>query len=296
MVSLAIHVKTGNMLRCHAFPSIRLSWTTNLQAPFMKYAIQLNGIQKRLPAGFRLPASFQGFADRCCEAQRGDLGWFAIKTGPTKELLGFDPKDQVVPILRLPDGGFVAFWFCTKRSPALICCDSEGAVDVVGATWADFLTRLSKRKTGIPDLDDRELAKLPSIRGVGRKLTPLTAKRREFKKWIEQHAPEQPDTNDTTAEEIRAELVKLMSRHFDKGRLRPRILLFVTLTSRTYKVDWAAYGIKPYPAPKRLQPVLQRLVTYLGRSLKKSEVSVAPDGCVWVERNICLGDPSFYKR
>ena len=271
----------------------------------MRYEIQLRGIEKKLPAGYQLPASFHSFVNRCREAQRGDLGWFAIKTRPTKDLLGFDARDQLVPILRLPDGGIVALWFCSKRSPAVVSCDSEGTVDVVGATWADFLARLSKRKTGNPDLDDRELSQLPSIRGVGSRLTPLAKKRREFKKWVEQHQPEEHDADDTTSEQIRAELVDLMTRHFEEERREYEeeddedaiyiVHLYVTLTSRSYKVDWAAGGIKPYPAPKRLRPVLERLVEHLGRSLKKSKVCVWSDGCVFVEGNTRLGDLSLYR-
>lgn len=78
----------------------------------MKYEIKLAGIERKLPKQFKLPATFHAFVEACGNFQRGDLGWFAIKYTGTKDLIGFDAKDSLVPALRLPDGGFVEKNIC----------------------------------------------------------------------------------------------------------------------------------------------------------------------------------------
>src|SRR6056297_928300 len=158
----------------------------------MKYEIRLAGIERKLPKHFELPATFHAFVEASEKAQRGDLGWFAIKYSKPKDLVGFDPDGDLVPVLRLPDGGFVAFWFCSKRSPPLAWCGSEGETKVVAATWPDFLSRLAKKRTGVPDLDDREVATFPSIRGIRSSVMSLTKERREFKRWLNAHRTEPP--------------------------------------------------------------------------------------------------------
>ncbi|KAA5545873.1 hypothetical protein FYK55_02855 [Roseiconus nitratireducens] len=258
----------------------------------MKYEIKLSTIERQLPKHFDLPATFHAFVQACQQSQRGDLGWFAIKHTKPKDLLGFEPEGHMVPVLRLPDGGFVSFWFGTKRNPSVVWCSSEGETKVVATTWSDFLSRMSKKRTGVPDLDDREVAVLPAIRGMRGNVMPLAKERREFKKWLNSKQPKQPTAGtDDVSEGIRRELVELMDRHFDKEDedLVDIIDLQVTLTSRSYEVLWYG-GHKKYPAPKRLRRTLDKLVDYLGRSLKKSEVSVWSDGRVFVEKNLRLGD------
>jgi len=261
----------------------------------MKYEIKLPSIERKLPNHFELPATFHAFVEACGQAQRGDLGWFAIKYTRPKDLLSFDPKCELVPVLRLPDGGFIALWFGSNRSPCIVWCGSEGETKVIAATWSDFLSRLSKKRTGVPDLDDREVAAFPSIKGIRRTVMSLTKERRDFKKWLNANQPEEPAAgSDSAAEEIRRELVKLIERHFDKEDkdLVDMIDLQVTLTSRTYEVLWYG-GHKKYPAPKRLRPTLDKLVDLRGRSLKKSEVSVWSNGYVFVEKKR-FGDKKLY--
>lgn len=262
----------------------------------MKYEIRVSGIERKLTHSYELPTTFHAFVEACGKAQRGDLGWFAIKYTNPNELLGFDAQKDLVSVLRLPDGGFVAFWFCSKRSPAVVWCSSEGDVKVVAATWPDFLLRLSKRRTGVPDLDDREVASFPSMRGVRGSVKSLTKERRDFKKWLAAKRTEQPTSGgEEMSEQVRRKLVELMDRHFDREDedLVDIVNLQVTLTLRSYQVLWRG-GHEEYPAQQRLRSTLEKLVEFLGRSLKKSEVSVWSDGCVFVEKNICLGDKSFY--
>lgn len=112
----------------------------------MKYEIKLAGLEKKLTDYFELPKSFYALVDECRAAQRGDLGWFAIKHSSPNALLGFDPKGALVPFLSLPDGGLVAFWFGPKRSVAIASIGHDGDAKLVGASWTDFLSRWSAKK------------------------------------------------------------------------------------------------------------------------------------------------------
>jgi hypothetical protein len=261
----------------------------------MKYQIKLASLEKRLPDSFELPKSFSALVEECRTAQRGDLGWFAIKYSSPKPLLGFDPEGALVPFLALPDGGLVAFWFGPKRTVAIAAIGHDGDPKIVGATWADFLYRWSAKKTRIPDLDDRELRDFPKIRGVSKRTTALQSKQREFKNWLKKRERKKPGVDVEASERIRKKLYRLVKKHIsmltsDYGRCE----LSVTCTSRSYKVDWYCFPPKPFLDADRLKPVMQELVQLLGRSLKKSEVTVINDGCIFVERNICLGDPKLY--
>lgn len=273
----------------------------------MKYEINLKGIEKHAPSGFRLPATFDAFVDACQSSSRGDLGWFSVKYTKPNESLGFDASKEVLPVLRLADGGFVAFWFCTPSRPAVISCSSEGEVKVVGASWPDFLSRMTKKRTGVPDLDERESRQLPKIRGVQAELIRLTRHRKLLESWLSEH--QQDQTGDSpVSEQIRGELVRLMAADLEADRRDFEKLLgckldedddhtamvdiVVHLTSRSFKIEKPSG--RPYPNARRLRPVLDRLVAYLGRSLKNSKISIWSDGKVFVEGNTCLGDPTLY--
>lgn len=261
----------------------------------MKYEIKLPSLEKKLPDHFGLPKSFDALVDECRAAQRGDLGWFSIKYSSPKALLGFDPKDALIPFLSLPDGGLVAFWFGPKRSVAIASITHDGVARLVAANWADFLCRWSAKKTKVPDLDDRELRDFPKLKGIPKRVTPLQAKQRDFKKWLRANEPEEPGVDEELSEQIRSKLFRSVKKHFKKTSYGyDTCNLSVTCTSRSYKVDWYCFPPKPYAEADRLKPIMQDLVRLLGRSLKKSEITIANDGCVFVEGNICLGNPELY--
>ena len=261
----------------------------------MKYDIKLASLEKKLPDGFELPKSFDALVDRCHAAQRGDLGWFSIKYSSPKALLGFDPKKSLIPFLSLPDGGLVAFWFGPKRSPAIAWISHDGDAKIVGANWTDFLARWSAKKTKVPDLDDREVKEFPKFRGIAKQLTPLPANLREFKKWLKANAAEETHVDEDLSEQIRRQLFRLVKKHLDpRSSGYDSCQLAVTCTSRSYKVDWFCFPPKPYEDAESLKPVMQELVQMLGRSLKKSNITIVNSGCIYVEDNICLGDPKLY--
>ena len=273
----------------------------------MKYEIRLETIKKRLPNKFQLPASFDAFAETCAAHSRGDLGWFAIKYTKPKDLLEFDPASDVVPFLRLPDGGFAAFWFVTSRSPAVIHCNSDGECQVIAATWNDFLNRLQKRRTGMPDVDEQEVPTFPKIKGArSNKLVPLAPLKKKFRQWLKTHRPEEEVAGGVDeGEALRRELLKLMEPDFkefvrdweksygESDGITPHVSFVAHLTSRSFTVKQPS-GL-PYPNPNRLRPVLERLVAYLGRSLKQCDITLWKDGAVFVDKNICLGDRKHYR-
>lgn len=270
----------------------------------MKYEINLRGIERRVAPGYRLPAALDAFVEECRRWQRGEIGWFAVKYTAPKDLLGFDPGDCIVPFLRLGDGGFAAFWFLARTSPAVIHCDSEGNASVAGVSFADFLLRLTRRKTMIPDIDDRESDATPKFKRLPQRVAPLAKKQRELAAWLESNAPEE-GTADDESESLRLEFHRLLAKEMAKSIRESEKLLgyeltedddflstvniIVHLTSRSYKVTTIAGA--PFPRPDRLRKVLDRLVSYLGHPLKSCEISVWSDGRVFVGKNISLGNP-----
>jgi len=283
----------------------------------MKYEIREAGIVKKLPDGYALPASWRAFVDVCAAAQRGDFGWFAIKYTKPADLLGF-AEPELVPFLRLPDGGVVLFWFYTQRLLRVVHLDSEGVPRVLAASWKDFLLRLHKRRTGVPDLDDQE-ARLPKMRGLAANVEPLTTSRRAWAKWCERlHANTSADATDATdakatkaaeSERLRLALIKATAKEMsasvrasekllgyslaDDDDVTSMVDLVVHLTSRSYKVT--TIGGLPVPRPQRFRKVMTELSEFLGHSLKNCPVSVWSSGQVFVDRNTCLGDPSVYR-
>lgn len=273
----------------------------------MKYEINMAGITRRVPTGCKLPAALGQLVDVCRQIQRGDLGWFAVKHTAPKELLGFDSGESILPFMRLGDGGFVAFWFQSKSSPAVVHCDSEGGASVVAATFADFLLRLARQKTSVPDLDQQESSEPPSFKGLPKRVAALAQKRKEFKAWIASNVPETA-TADDESEVIRQELQRVLAKDMAASILRLQKLygdespddddcfsmvdIIVHLTPRSWKVT--TIGGQPFPKPDRLRKVMDRLSAWLGHSLKKTEVSVWSDGRVFLDKNTTLGNPTLY--
>ncbi|PHQ32120.1 hypothetical protein [Rhodopirellula bahusiensis] len=270
----------------------------------MKYEIKIQSIERRVATGFRLPAAFQSFVEVCRHSQLDDLGWFAVKYTKASDLLGFDAGDRVVPFLRLGDGGFVAFWFQTRTSPTIIHCDSEGQTSIAGANFADFLLRLTRRKSSVPDIDEREGDQLPEFKRLPKRVAPIAKKQKELKAWLKQNRPEELPA-DEEAESIRQELCKVLASDMAASIRESEKLLghkltadddfpstvdmIAHLTKRSYKIT--TIGGQPFPRPQRLRKVFDRLVDWLGHSLKSCEISVWSDGRVFVDKNICLGNP-----
>lgn len=127
----------------------------------MKRRISTATLHERLPNGFALPAGFDAFVKTAAATNPAREGFFDIMWSSPGEL-GFRREClvELVPFLRLGDGGVVAFWLGknASASAAIVHLDSEGQNQVVAANFDDFLARLALRKTGVPDMDQAEAA------------------------------------------------------------------------------------------------------------------------------------------
>jgi hypothetical protein len=249
----------------------------------------LESIERRLPRGWKLPASFRALAEYCQKLQRGAIGWFALGHTDPKSLVGTDVRAALVPFLKFPDGGFVAFWFQERGAPTLVSLLSEGEAQAVGATWDDFLQRLLAGRTGLEDLDDREgdVGDISSLQSRSYRPKSLSAHQRAYRAWLKQHAPKPEKLTRARAEEIRAAIFRVL-----KKRLRERCdteHLMIDYTARTYRVSWYAGGLQPFPDAAALRGPLTKLKQALGRALKKSDMVVWGNGTVIFEKNTFIG-------
>jgi hypothetical protein len=254
----------------------------------VSYEIDLRSIERRLPAGFRLPESFRRFADACRKRRAGELGYFAIKGGDPSEF-GIDVGEAIAPFFRLPDGGMVGFWFeRASAPPAIVHLGSEGERRLVALSWDHFLAKLAARKTGVPDVDNRDVKAFPYA--LPKIAAPAVgAARTRFETWMKAREP-QPERFDAKAEEaIRAELVQVLKQTRQLTESSAGATLIATFTAKKYDVAWYDRGLKPCPLAAKLRPALTRLRDGLGRDLKNSQISVWPEGRVFFEKNTELG-------
>lgn len=262
----------------------------------MKYRIRVDGIERRVPKNHALPPSFMDFTELCRSHHQGDLGWFSIESCDPTPLFGADIREEIVPFFRLPDGGFVAFWFGSHVSPPVVWLGSEGEQKLVGLDWDDFIQRLARGKTCVPDLDDRELNDLPYLTSKSRgRLRSLAGKRAAFDRWRKKRAPKGEIIDPKRSERIRRGLVRVLRKHKHIDNLIGTTLV-VDLTDKTYSVKWYDGGLKPYPAATELKETLSDLREALGRSLKKSELSIWTNGSVFFEENTILGSEMIRKK
>jgi hypothetical protein len=251
-----------------------------------KYQVDLASIEKKLPAGWAMPAGLRDLAQRCQRAQRGELGWFALKYVNPKSLAGGDVGAKLVPFLYLPDGGFVAFWFKTKSTPRVVWLGSEGETDIVARTWPEFARLFAQGRTGVEDLDDRrapddEAEFVPHRR-------PRSPERRELLAWLKscQPKPERGLAGER-GESIRNALFAVLKKHVKKSY--DKVDLVVSYTSRTYRVSWYAGGLKPYPQPKALLAPLTTIKELLGHSFKQVELTMYGNGDTLWGKNTVIG-------
>lgn len=254
----------------------------------MKYEIQLTSIERKLPIGCSLPAGLRQWIKNCERRARGELGWFAVKyTNPNSLIIG-DARAQLLPFLRLPDGGFVAFWFRSPSKPLVVWLSSEGESEVIARSWRDFERRFADATTGVEDLDDRtSVARKPRR---AKKPSSVGGERKAFRAWLKSLAPKPPKgLAGAAGEPIRAAIFKPLKRYLKEPYARETLI--VDYTKRTYRVQWYAGGLKPCPVAKALRPPLTELWKLVGRALHKSELSISGDGTVFFEKNIEVGKP-----
>ncbi|MBX7195441.1 MAG: hypothetical protein K1X94_25520 [Sandaracinaceae bacterium] len=115
--------------------------------------MNVSSITKHLPKGLSLPARFEELVRAARDGTRGgyfDLGW----RNP-RDLHGSRVMGELGVFLTLPDGGVVALW-ASGEAPPVVHVDSEVGARVIARDFEDFLSRLARQKTAVPDLDALE--------------------------------------------------------------------------------------------------------------------------------------------
>lgn len=171
---------------------------------------KLAAISKRLAKGVQMPAEFPAFVSLVTspEGPRHDalrVGW----SDPTG-LLNVDKSAaaELVPFLKLADGGGVAFWKDGEHQH-IVVYDSEGGFEVVAMDFRDFLARLGK-----PTNDFRELIELDVDLDTSQ-LIPHTIPKpvpvelnRKLTAWVESHSLSAPKLKSAEGEDLRKKLVE----------------------------------------------------------------------------------------
>jgi hypothetical protein len=182
-------------------------------------ASQLAAISKRLAKGMQLPAEFPAFVSLVISPKgpRADalrVGW----SDPTG-LLNVDEaaKSELVPFLKLADGGGIAFWKDGEEL-RIVLYDSEGGHEVLAHDFRDFLARLRK-----PTKAFRERIELDADLDVSELISPTKPKpvpaalNRKLAGWIESHSLNGPVLKSADGEKLRKQLVAMAGRMLADG-------------------------------------------------------------------------------
>jgi hypothetical protein len=258
------------------------------------YQINLASIRRKLPAGYRPPASFDAFVAFCRRQRRGSLGWFRIEGYHSDDLWAGIPLAEVAPFLVLPAGGVVAWWFEKgRRTHSVVHISSEGEQAVVAGSFADFLARLAMRKTRVDDLDTQDGGiVLPAAwrRGRAPDRAVMAALRRRFTAYLKAHEPVPEQVPGALGEEIRAAVVRVVGLRGLRGDWDNH-LLEVHFTQRKFDVRWYDKGLVPFPRAERLRAPLIQLRDALGRELGRTSLAVFGNGKVVLGSLMTLGAP-----
>jgi hypothetical protein len=261
----------------------------------MKRKIALPALRAKAPEGFRFPRLFDRFVKAAAATDPAKTAWFEVVwTDARKFELLPEAARALVPFLRLGDGGFVAFWTAAPRGLPVVHFDSEGERHVVAASFDDFLARLVRQRSGVPDLDDGEdVSVLAAMAGKSRPVA-LAGLAKAFARWCSQGSALQQPTKSSDGERVRRELGAIARRMVRDGL--QRVATIRSWWSIDFKVERARdeiratyldYGEwKPVPARYGIEPVLARMLTLVKHpKLRRYEVSVLKQGLVTVNND-----------
>lgn len=190
----------------------------------VKRSVNVASVEKHLPRGRALPPRFALLVRAARDSKTG--GTFAIGWRDPRKLHHSTVMRELAVFMTLPDGGVVALW-TSPEDPPVVHVDSEGGARVVARDFDDFLSRLSRRKTGVPDLDALEEDAPPLALGV-RAAAPrsFTAVQRAFARALGEGAPVARAGDDV--ERARAALVALGAAMVKDGRFRRDLTRMLT--------------------------------------------------------------------
>jgi hypothetical protein len=269
----------------------------------MKRKIAIDGIRKRVPAGFQLPTSFARFAADV-GGEIGDGPWFHVAWANADPLRPLDAggRGALLPFLRFRDGGVVAFWLERVARAPIVHLDSEGGQRVVGTHLDDFFARLARRRTGVPDLDD--CAPLV-LRGVGKPAGGLGAAQRRFVAWTEAHSALRRPTAGADGEKLRRAMMTIARKMLGKlTSYTARDYWSVALRAErkagrlvvTYMGKGGIHGVWPQvpPAYGVEAPVAQLLTMVKHPNKGKWDITITKSGIVTFDRDkeLLLVDPA----
>jgi hypothetical protein len=155
-----------------------------------------NQLRDPLPPDRLLPVGFEDFvaADPPSRVAWSELTPFGLDEG--KELL---------PFIRLSDGGIIALWYRTP-SPAVVYLGSEGQLRVLAGDFEEFRLAVHTGSQAL-DLDD---AAPPS--------GSLDALQEEFARWWEEHTALQKPLHGTDSEALRHQVCEIAAKMLLDGR------------------------------------------------------------------------------
>ena len=268
----------------------------------MKRTISLQTITRRMPGGFKLPAGFDAFVRTAAAADLRRSPWFLVTwTNPVELELKRDAGQELLPFLRLGDGGAVAFWLGARPHVAIVHFDSEGGKRLVAASFADFLRRLAKRRTGVEDLDDRDegiqAIVVPGFAGKGsaKPAVALGPLKKAFTRWCAANSALEPPTRSADGERVRQVLVAATRKMLRDGRSRVHkardawwTFHFVVKSAKgRLDLTYLDYGEwYPVPASYGIGPIMADLVRLTKHPRQRRyEVTVISNGSVSVNRD-----------
>lgn len=242
-----------------------------------------------------MPAEFPAFVSLVISPKgpRADalrVGW----SDPT-ELLNVDKaaKSELVPFLKLADGGGIAFWKDGEEQ-RIVHYDSEGGYEVLALDFRDFLARLVKPTEAFRerieldvDLDVSELI-------VSTKPKPVPAAlNRKLAAWIESHSLNGPVLKSADSEKVRKQLVAMAGRMLADGLSKvyePRapfwqMDVLVVKGKEHWTATYLDYG-KWYELPAKYQLVelLPALLPLMKSRKTRYAINIWKSGEVFVDK------------
>jgi len=176
----------------------------------MNSARQLERIEKRLPAGCRLPSGFKTFLESALPLR---IKWSSLAN------LGFGKAAEIemVPFVHNADGGIVSLWFGTEPA-SVVSIDAHGEPPrIISIDFPNFLKAISASKTGVPDIDDSCDGILISRYRDKPTKSGTAALQRKLDSWVARHSALLEPNSSPDVENIRSELQRLTTQMIHDG-------------------------------------------------------------------------------
>jgi hypothetical protein len=128
----------------------------------MNYSFSALNLQQNFPEHVILPRLLADFGGWLTTQRAGSLGYFRLESQRFDDYWienGADLHPYFALFMHTADGSLVGYWHHEGRPmrfPPIVYLGSEGECKFVSHTLHDFLCRLAKRQTEVPDLDERD--------------------------------------------------------------------------------------------------------------------------------------------